>query len=343
MAAVRRLRYSADVPEDLRAANLPRVLRLWIEYAGAGFQGWQAQPGARTVQGELERALSVALRGPAQVNGASRTDAGVHALGQAASLETTSDLPTSKLQRAVNALLPDDVSVTAIDEVGPGFHARFAARGKHYRYRILCRAARSPLEATTAWHLPRPLDLEAMQAAADRLVGRHDFTALVGRASAADPAPSERDCVRTISMVRIGRQPLGVVASAPSGLDAPATPIVTIDVAGDGFLYKMVRTIAGTLAQVGEGRLVPGDLDAVLASGDRRAAGPTAPPHGLFLVRVLYDDAPFLVAQVPRGDRAEGVVREGDDHGPAHDGPRLGEDLRGAEGAEARALLRSAP
>jgi len=340
------------VPEDLRAERPARVLRLWIEYAGAGFQGWQAQPGARTVQGELERALSVALRGPAQVSGASRTDAGVHALGQAASLETTSDLPTSKLQRAVNALLPDDVSVTAIDEVAPGFHARFSARGKHYRYRILCRAARSPLEAATAWHLPRPLDLEAMQAAADRLVGRHDFTALVGRASAADPSPAERDCVRTISMVRVGQQPLGVVAVTPGALDAPSSsvaapraplPVVTIDVAGDGFLYKMVRTIAGTLAQVGEGRLVPGDLDAVLASGDRRAAGPTAPPHGLFLVRVLYDDAPLAVAQVPRGDRAEGVVREGDDHGPAHDGPRLGEDLRGAEGAEARALLRSAP
>lgn len=206
---------------------------------GGGFQGRQAQPGARTVQGELERALSVALRSPVQVNGASRTDAGVHALGQAASLETTSDLPTSKLQRAVNALLPDDVAVTAIDEVGPAFHARFAARGKHYRYRILCRAARSPLEATTAWHLPRPLDLEAMQAAADRLVGRHDFTALVGRASAADPAPSERDCVRTISMVQVGRQPLGVVAVTPGRLDAPASPIVTIDAAGDGFLYKM--------------------------------------------------------------------------------------------------------
>ncbi len=337
------------MPEDLGAASLPRVLRLWVEYAGGGFAGWQAQPGARTVQGELERALTVALRAPAQVNGASRTDAGVHALGQAASLETTSDLPTSKLQRAVNALLPDDVSVTAIDEVAPGFHARFAARGKHYRYRILCRAARSPLEAATAWHLPRPLDLEAMQAAADRLVGRHDFTALVGRASATDPSPAERDCVRTISMVQVGRQPLGVVAVTPGRLDAPACsvaaplPVVTIDVVGDGFLYKMVRTIAGTLAQVGEGRLVPGDLDAVLASGDRRSAGPTAPPHGLFLVRVVYDDAPLAVATVPRGDRAEGVVREGDDHGPAHDGPRLGEDLRGAEGAEARALLRSAP
>lgn len=316
-----------------------RVLRLQVEYSGARFAGWQAQPGARTVQGELERALAVVLREPAKVQGASRTDAGVHALGQMASLETTSPIEPARLLRSVNALLDDDVRVVAVDEAPAGFHARFAASGKHYRYRLLNRPAASAVEAATSWHVPTPLDVDLMQAAGDALVGRHDFTCLAARASASDPRPSERDCVRTISSVRVSRQALPSAFDGPPGVPVDE-PMLVVDVVGDGFLYKMVRTIVGTLVLAGKGRLAPAAVTSLLASGDRRLAGPTAPAHGLFLVRVLYEDAP---SPPERGSTAEGVSFEGADHGPAHDGPRLDQELRGGEGHEARALLRSAP
>lgn len=250
-----------------------RTLRLTLEYAGARFAGWQIQPDARTVQGELERALAELLREPVRVVGASRTDAGVHATGQVASFQTPSPLPCEKLLAGLNALLPEDAAVSRVEEAPEGFHARFSALGKHYRYRLLSRPARSPLHRGDAWHLPRALDLEAMRQAGALLVGRHDFRAFVSRPD------GDGDCVRTLTRVDVSEAPLEV----PGG-----GRLVLVDVVGESFLYKMVRTIVGTLAQVGRGTRPAGDLRALLASGDRRRAGPTAPAHGLTLVRVAY-------------------------------------------------------
>jgi tRNA pseudouridine38-40 synthase len=308
-----------------------------VEYSGTRFAGWQVQPHARTVQGELERALAVVLREPVRLTGASRTDAGVHALGQVASFGTRSEAPLGRIHGALNALLPDDVAVLDVTETSPGWSARFAARGKHYRYRVLDRRAPSPTEAATAWHVPSaaPLDLERMQAAALRLVGTHDFAALASKSDQPD-----RTTVRTLRTVRVSRQP-----TAPWGRDGGPAPVVAIDVLGDAFLYKMVRAIAGTLVQVGRGRRDPASIDAVLASRDRRQAGPSAPPHGLFLMRVYYDDAPLELAldQPHERTRSEGVSREGQHHRPPHERPRDDQDVRGGEGREARSLLRSAP
>lgn len=337
------------------SASLPvaRALRLTVEYSGTRFAGWQIQPHARTVQGEVERALAVILREEVRVTGASRTDAGVHALGQVVSFETRAATPRPRLLAGLNALLPDDVAVLAVDEVPPGWSARFAARGKHYRYRILERRTKSPTEAATSWHVPGPLDLEAMQDAAARLVGTHDFVAFASKG-----ADESRPTVRTIHEVRVSRQPgspWGADEGPPSRWPAAGgpheRPIVAIDVAGDGFLYKMVRTIAGTLAQVGKGRRAPESLDAAIASRDRRQAGPAAPPQGLFLMRVFYEDAPLRTpgAETSRTSAqhepwsSEGVSREGHDHRSPDERPRDDPDVRRGEGRQARSLLRSAP
>ena len=345
------------MPEGLRTADptgltapAARVLRMTVEYDGAQFAGWQVQPTARTVQGDVEKALAVVLREQVRLTGASRTDAGVHALGQVASCETRSTVTCDRLRGGLDALLPADIGVLEVAEAPPGWSARFAARGKHYRYRILDRRAKSPAEVRTSWHITGGLDVAAMQAAADRLVGTHDFVSFAtkvddDRSGAAPP----RTTVRTIHAVRVTRQPATPWGDAA---DAPR-PIVTIDVFGDGFLYKMVRTIAGTLVQVGRGRRAPASISQALASRDRRAAGPAAPPQGLFLMRVFYDDA-LLEAAGSRTTPAEfdhplerssteGVPREGHDHRSEHERPRDDQDVCGGEGRQARSLLRSAP
>jgi tRNA pseudouridine38-40 synthase len=335
---------------DPSASNVPvsRTLRLTVEYSGTKFAGWQVQPHARTVQGEVERALAVILREPVRVTGASRTDAGVHALGQVVSFETRGAATAGRLLAGLNALLPDDVAVLAVDEVAPGFSARFKARGKHYRYRILDRRTKSPTEAATSWHVPGPLDLEAMRDAAARLVGTHDFVAFASKGD-----DEGRPTVRTIHEVRVSRQP-GSPWGEGTARDrcGPADrPVVAIDVVGDGFLYKMVRTIAGTLAQVGKGRRSPESVDAAIASRDRRRAGPAAPPQGLFLMRVFYEDAPLRPpgAETSRTSEqhepwsSEGVSSEGHGHRSQHERPRDDQDVCGGEGCQARSVLRSAP
>lgn len=341
------------MPEDLRTADptglmgapAARVLRLTVEYDGAQFAGWQIQPQARTVQGEVEKALAVVLREQVRLTGASRTDAGVHALGQVASCETRSTVRCERLRGGLDALLPSDVGVLEVAEAPPGWSARFAAKGKHYRYRLLDRRAKSPCEVGTSWHITGGLDVAAMQAAAERFVGTHDFA---GFATRSDEQPA-RPTVRTIHAVRVSRQPASPWGDVPG---APR-PIVAIDVFGDGFLYKMVRTIAGTLVQVGRGRRSPASISEVLVSRDRRAAGPAAPPQGLFLMRVFYDDALLEAAgsrATPAGfdhplerTSTEGVPREGHDHRSAHERPRDDQDVCGGEGRQARSLLRSAP
>ncbi len=242
-----------------------RTLKLKLEYDGTAFSGWQAQPGRRTVQGVLAEACARILRHEVRVVGAGRTDAGVHARGQVASLRTESALAPERVLRGLNAILPEDVAVLSVEEAPPDFDARFSARAKWYRYRIHNSPVPSPLERMFSHHVRFELDLDRMRAAARPLVGTHDFR---GFAREAD----ERPTVRTLFSVDVNRR----------------ATIIEIDVRGDGFLYNMVRAIAGTLIEVGRGKKAIDACEAVLSTGERAVAGPTVPPQGLFLMEVIY-------------------------------------------------------
>lgn len=256
-------------PEDTRApAEALRTFRLVLEYDGRDFEGWQAQAGsrqARTVQGVLAEALASIGCPVLKIQAAGRTDAGVHAEGQVVSLALERALEPRILVRALNARLPEDVAVVDACEAPPGWHATDAAHSKLYRYRIWNGAARSPLRAARFAFIPEPLDLEAMRAAAPAFVGTQDFSALRAAGSSA------RTSVRTLHSVELTGAAGGEIA---------------FDVLGAGFLRHMVRNLAGTLVEVGRGRFTPADVSRILASRDRGQAGPTAPAHGLTLVRV---------------------------------------------------------
>ena len=243
-----------------------RTLKLLIEYDGTLFHGWQVQASDRTVQGELEHAFETITATRTHIQGAGRTDAGVHALGQVASLRTCHEIGSRELRRGLNALSGPDVSVLGIEEAPAGFCARRWATGKLYRYRILNAEEGSPLRRTTHLHVVRPLDLDAMARAAACLEGRHDFSAF--RAADCDREDPVLD-VDSCRVIGIGDE-------------------VHIEVRAPAFLKNMVRIIAGTLLMAGKGRLAPDAVGEVLASRDRRNAGPTAPPHGLVLVEVYY-------------------------------------------------------
>ncbi len=243
-----------------------RTLKLILEYDGTNYCGWQVQGTDPTIQGVLEQALAKVLDGPVRVNGAGRTDAGVHALGQVASFQTASRIPCDALQRALNSLLPRDVVVHAVQDVPADFHARYSALGKVYEYHILNRPLPSALRRRYVWHVPGPLDLDAMGTAAASLRGRHDFSSFRGAGS------EVRTSERTLTEASLAREGDEIVLTFTA----------------DGFLRHMVRNIVGTLVEVGRRRRTPGEIVGILAARDRRAAGMTAPPQGLYLVRVLY-------------------------------------------------------
>jgi len=241
-------------------------LKLTLEYDGTDFVGWQLQPNGRSVQEELEKGLARLCGEPVRVTGAGRTDSGVHARGQVASLRVPRTLPLKAWTAGLNALLPDDMACVGAEAAPEGFDARRWARGKRYAYAILMTTVRSPLERGRAWEIRRPLDVEAMRRAAPALLGVHDFSAL----RAADcPA---RTTVREIRKLEI-RQ---------SG------PRVELVVEATAFLKHMVRNIVGTLVEVGHGRREAESLTVLLEGRDRTRAGPTAPPHGLVLDEVFY-------------------------------------------------------
>jgi tRNA pseudouridine38-40 synthase len=245
---------------------VPRNLRLTIEYDGTDFSGWQRQIATRTVQGTLEEKIRELLGETVDVRGAGRTDAGVHAEGQVAHLALLSRIPVQGFLRGLNTILPPDVAVIDVAEVDSAFDARFSARGKVYRYRIWNHFVRSPKHARTSWHVRTPLDLDAMRTAARALCGEHDFRGF--RASDCD----RRNTVRVIRRFEISRQ----------------GAILDIEVEATAFLKNMVRILAGTLADVGRGRLDLERVLRVLEGGDRTAGGVTAPAWGLTLVRVIY-------------------------------------------------------
>jgi tRNA pseudouridine38-40 synthase len=254
------------------------TFKITIAYDGGRFVGWQRQAAGTSVQGLIEDALRVLDEDDVAVAGASRTDAGVHALGQVASFALRRTIAADVLRRALNSRLPDDVRIVSAEDVPASFHARFAVSRKTYRYRIWNADLLNPFEREHAWHVRGPLAIEAMQAAALVLEGRHDFAAF--QAAAGTQRTTEREVYSS-----------KVFAPADSrGADLRPSPacLITYEITGSGFLRHMVRTIAGSLLDVGQGRRSPAWLSEVLASCDRAQAGPTAPAHGLFLVGVDY-------------------------------------------------------
>lgn len=256
---------------------MKRNILLTIEYDGTGFKGWQRQPEVRTVQGELERVLSYACKEEITINGTSRTDAGVHALGQRATFTMTSGLPVEKLPKVVNNLLcggmhslhpVGDVRIVEAREVAEDFHARFDSRGKKYRYIVRNTPDADIFRRNYCYQVAQPLDVEAMKAAAEYIMGTHDF-----KCFQAAGGEEKETTVRTIHSLDIFRDEENVI----------------IEVAGDGFLYNMVRIITGTLVEVGLGKKQAADLPSIIDGLDRRKAGHTAPAEGLYLVEVYYE------------------------------------------------------
>jgi len=243
-----------------------RKLKLVVEYDGTDFSGWQRQDGQRTVQGTLEDTVHQLLGERVEVRGAGRTDAGVHAAGQVASLSLQSRIPATGFLRGMNSLLPADVAIVDSADAPATFDARFSARGKIYRYRIWNHFVRSPLHARTTWHCRRPLDLHRMREAAAVLCGEHDFRGF--RASDCD----RRNTVRVIRRFDLAKH----------------GALIEIDVEATAFLKNMVRILVGTLADVGRGKREIPDVLRALETGDRAAGGVTAPAAGLTLLHVFY-------------------------------------------------------
>jgi tRNA pseudouridine38-40 synthase len=258
----------------------PRTLKLVLEYDGTSYVGWQRQAEGVSIQALLEDALAAFEDGPVTVFGAGRTDAGVHALGQVASVRTRAAHDVATLQRALNAVLPADVRILSIADAPPSFHARFDAVSKTYEYRIVNAPYVSAFLHRYAWHVPGRLDVEAMRAGAAVLLGRHDFAAF--QSSGGDASSTER----TILAIDLQSK---CVNERPGSDPGRATHLpLVLRVTGDGFLRHMVRTIAGTLVDVGLRRWPPSEVAEILASGDRTRAGRAAPPCGLFLIEVSY-------------------------------------------------------
>jgi tRNA pseudouridine38-40 synthase len=245
---------------------MPRY-KLVIEYDGAPFVGWQVQASGVSIQGALEAAVLAFCGEAASVRGAGRTDAGVHALGQVAHLDLAREWDADAVRDAINAhLRPHPIAVLSAEPADAAFDARFSARKRHYLYRIINRRASLALERSRAWRIPRPLDAQAMHAAAQRLVGRHDFTTFrAAECQAKSP-------IKTLDRLDVEQQ----------------GDEVRIHASARSFLHRQVRSMVGSLALVGEGKGNAADLVRALEARDRAACGPVAPPDGLYLVRVEY-------------------------------------------------------
>ncbi len=242
------------------------TIKLTIEYDGTAYAGWQRQPNQPTIQAAVETALTRITQQQISIIAAGRTDAGVHARGQVASFQSNKSIPVDKWRLALNSALPHDISVVSSEQVPETFHARYSAKEKLYEYRISRHSSRPAIDRNRVWHLPYDLDTQAIRHAMSGFIGRHDFTSFQGpRASTSDPM-----CV--VSQV-----------SLTSDLMT-----LTIQIQANRFLKQMVRTIIGTLTEVGRHKRSPDSITNILQAKDRRAAGETAPPQGLYLLHVLY-------------------------------------------------------
>lgn len=244
-----------------------KTIKLVMEFDGSGFSGWQAQPGLRTVQTELERAIKSLTGEELRVVGAGRTDAGVHALGQVVSFRTESRRESEVFRRGLNALLGEDAAILSAEEAPPDFDAQRSAVGKWYRYLIREGRNKVALERGRVWRLGYALELEAMRAGASHLIGEHDFSSF--RSSTCDAKTSARRMKR-IEIFRNGQGRL------------------VVELWAEGFLKQMARAMVGTLVEVGRGKCRPDEIKSILEARDRTRAGPTAPAQGLYLARVDY-------------------------------------------------------
>jgi tRNA pseudouridine38-40 synthase len=252
-----------------------QTIKLTIAYDGSDFHGWQLQPGLATIQGALHDAIRQITQEPITIHGASRTDAGVHALAQVAHFKTHSTLDAQEIQRGMNALLPPTIRIVAAQEVGQDFHARWLAQGKTYRYRIYRGEVLPPFDHRRAFHYPWPLDEAAMSAAARAFEGQHDFSSFAA-STGSEEDDKDRDMQRIIHSSEIIRE--------------PQRDEIAYVIRGRSFLRYMVRKIVGTLIEVGKGRLAPSDIPGIFAARDRSRSGPTVPPEGLYLVALEYPD-----------------------------------------------------
>lgn len=245
-----------------------RNIKLILEYDGTNYHGWQTQAGGAipTIQETLEQAVSTITNEESKTYSSGRTDAGVHALGQAVNFHTRNSLPAKAWAPVLNRLLPDDIRVLTSEEVPEDFHARYSARGKIYRYRILNRRSPTALYRNYSWHVDIPLKVKRMRQAAECLEGKHDFSAFRSSSCGA------KSPVRNLRRVEIKK----------------SADCIDVWLEADSFLQYMARNITGTLVEVGLGRFTPVGLGQILRSRDRTMAGKTAPPQGLYLVTVLY-------------------------------------------------------
>ncbi len=246
---------------------MPTIL-LTIAYDGTNYSGWQVQPNGLAVQQVVEEALEQLLKERVQVRSSGRTDAGVHACAMAAAFSTTMNLPLRAFVEGANRFLPADIAIQNARVVPDGFKPITMAHAKHYRYTIINSSVRSPLDRLYSWQVREPLDLTAMEEAAGRFVGSHNFAAFRASNCVA------KTTVRRIDSVQISRQ----------------RGKITIDVVGGGFLKNMVRVMVGTLVDIGKGRFAPSDIERLLQGGDRKEAGSTAPACGLCLIDVVYPE-----------------------------------------------------
>ena len=261
-----------DADIDVRRA------RLLVAYDGAGFHGFAANTGVRTVLGDLQEAIARIVRRHVELTGAGRTDAGVHAWGQVVSGDLPAATDLDDLARRLNKLCGPQISVRDAAWATPDFDARFSARWRHYRYHVWNDPAPNPLEATRSWHVARPLVLWAMEAAGDPLVGEHDFSSFCRRPKVL-PGTEPPSMVRRV--LWLGWRRLG------------ESPMLRFEIRATSFCHQMVRSIVGTMVDVGAGRQSAGEVNAILRAGDRAVAGTVAPPHALVLWEVGYDDAPW--------------------------------------------------
>jgi tRNA pseudouridine38-40 synthase len=252
-----------------------RNIKLTISYDGANFHGWQSQPGVPTIQGTLTDAARKITQEKIVIFGASRTDTGVHALGQVAHFKSQTALSPLELQRALNALMPPAIRVVSAEEMGPDFHARWQAQGKTYRYRICRGRVLPPFDYGRALHYPWPLDEEAMARAAREFEGSHDFSSFAASSGSEDD-DRDRKMTREIFSSELVRE--------------PSSEELSYVVRGRSFLRYMVRKMVGTLIEVGKGRIGPGGIAEIFEMRDRSRSGPTVPPEGLYLVSLEYPD-----------------------------------------------------
>lgn len=262
-----------------------RNIRLTVAYDGTNYVGWQIQPDQVTVQSVLTEAVRRLTQETVSLLAAGRTDSGVHAVGQVVNFRTASRIPIDNFVPGLHHFLPDDIAIVDADEVVDDFHATYSAKWKRYRYTLLNRRERHPFLGRYSWRVSQPLDAAAMHRAAERFVGTHDFRCFESH------FPNKATSVRTVMSAAVHRHSECPMWNCPkSDSETNGGDFLSFDVVANGFLYNMVRAMTGTLLQVGLGHWSAEDVSRIIENQDRAQAGETAPPHGLALMHVEYDN-----------------------------------------------------